>query len=273
LAQQDQVDAIGASPVRSRATAHSGQVHLLDTHSEHSLVYPLLTTIIAVSALIALGLTGQFYWSPTLTFLAVGCIFAEWLVIRLPEGNSLTTSIIFVLLALVFDSGQVSPEMRAVGALQIIAIGSLVGHGLVHRLPVLTCAFYASQYIWASTLAGIAFAQVSQRVPSLWLSSFHWPAVTAYVTIFSLVSTLLVSFFNRRIIKGNKLPKADLLYTIFLAPIALILYYFFESRGLSFASLLFLAIPLVGVLVTFRLYVNIDTTYGEVNQLRPSRCW
>jgi diguanylate cyclase (GGDEF)-like protein len=52
-----------------------------------------------------------------------------------------------------------------------------------------------------------------------------------------------------------------------MAPIALIVYYFFESRDLSFRSLLILAIPLIGVLATFRLYINVDTTYGEVSQL------
>jgi len=66
---------------------------------------------------------------------------------------------------------------------------------------------------------------------------------------------------------GDRLPKADPLYTILLAPIALIVYYFFRSRELSIWSLLLLAFPLIGVLATFRLYINIDTTYGEVSQL------
>jgi len=67
--------------------------------------------------------------------------------------------------------------------------------------------------------------------------------------------------------KRRPASKADLLYTAFLAPIALIFFYFSESRHLTIASLLILAVPLIGVLVTFRLYINIDTTYGEVNQL------
>jgi diguanylate cyclase (GGDEF)-like protein len=52
-----------------------------------------------------------------------------------------------------------------------------------------------------------------------------------------------------------------------LAPIALIVFYFFDTRQLDVTSLLILALPLIGVLVTFTLYVNIDTTYGEINQL------
>jgi diguanylate cyclase (GGDEF)-like protein len=52
-----------------------------------------------------------------------------------------------------------------------------------------------------------------------------------------------------------------------MAPIALIVYYFFRTRDLSIWSLLLLAFPLIGVLATFRLYINIDTTYGEIRHL------
>jgi diguanylate cyclase (GGDEF)-like protein len=50
-------------------------------------------------------------------------------------------------------------------------------------------------------------------------------------------------------------------------PIALIVFYFAETRELTVLALVTLILPLIGVLVTFTLYVNIDTTYGEVNQL------
>jgi diguanylate cyclase (GGDEF)-like protein len=127
--------------------------------------------------------------------------------------------------------------------------------------------FYAAHYVWAASLAGLAFVLVSEHVPSLFISSLHLPAIASYTIVFSLVSGFMVDRLNAHILEGERLPKADLLYTIFVAPIALIVYYFSRSRDLSITSWLLLAIPLIGVLATFRLYINIDTTYGEVSQL------
>jgi diguanylate cyclase (GGDEF)-like protein len=121
--------------------------------------------------------------------------------------------------------------------------------------------------VWAAFLAGAAFVLISDLVPPWLISSFHLPAVTGYVVVFSLTSMLMIGPFNRRILQGAKLPMADLLYTALLAPIALIVYYFFDTRDLSLTSLFVLVLPLIGVLITFRLYINIDTDYGEVNQL------
>jgi len=239
----------------------------LDRHRIHSLTYPLAITAPAVALIIVMTVTGRLFWSYTVALLALACIFAEWLVIRLPQGDAITASIIFMLLALLLNFEPASAVQRSVGAIEVAVIGALVGHALARRPPILHLAFYAAHYVWAATLAGVAFVLVSERVPAWLLTSFHVPAILAYVVVFSLVSMLLVGRFNKRIVRGDQLPKADLLYTAFLAPIALIFFYFSESRNLSLASLLILAVPLIGVLVTFRLYINIDTTYGEVNQL------
>jgi diguanylate cyclase (GGDEF)-like protein len=239
----------------------------VDKHQFYSGIYPWAVVIVAVAVLVVLGLTGQFHWSYALTFLFVACTFSEWLVIKLPQGNSLTLSIIFVLLALVFGADQASSLRQTVGALQVIVAGSLVGYGLTHRQPLLRLMFYVAHYVWAASLAGLTFVLVSQNVPSLFISSLHLPAVASYTVVFSLVSGLMIDRLNAHILQGERLPKADLLYTIFLAPIALIVYYFTRSRDLSITSWLLLAIPLIGVLATFRLYINIDTTYGEVSQL------
>ena len=239
----------------------------MDRHGIRSLIYPLVVTIPAVALLAALAATGQLFWSYTMAFLAVACIFSEWLVIRLPQGDSITASIIFVLLALLLNFEPASAIQRAVGAIEVVTVGALVGHALARRPPLLHLVFYAAHYVWAAGLGGAAFVLVSAWVPFGLLTSFHVPAILAYVAVFSVVSMVLAGRFNKRILRGDQLPKADLLYTVFMAPIALIFYYFTESRQLSLASLLILAVPLIGVLVTFRLYINIDTTYGEVNQL------
>lgn len=239
----------------------------MDKQKAFSLTYSLLLTALALTVLVVLALNEQLHWSYTLTFLTIACVLSEWLVIRLPRGNSLTMSIIFVLLALVFRFEETTPWTQAVGALQVIAIGSLIGYGVGRRPPLLHLALYVAHYVLAASVAGYAFTLVSGNLPSWFISSFHLPAVTAYTVVFALLSMLLISPFNRRIIKGHKLPTVDLLYAIVLAPIALTVYYFFESRQLGLGALLLLALPLLGVLFTFRLYVTIDTTHSEVTQL------
>jgi diguanylate cyclase (GGDEF)-like protein len=224
-------------------------------------------TTAAVGLLVFLGLTRRLYWSYTLTFLAVACVFSEWQVIRLPRGDSLTLSIIFVLLAIVFDFEQPSDLQRVIGAMEVIAIGSLLGQGILHHLPPLQAAFYIAHHVLSAYAAGRAFLFVSSRVPLWSITSFHLPAVIVYVIVFSVLSMLLINPFNKYILKGRKLPKADPLYTFLLAPIALIVYHFFVSRELGLGSLLILVLPLAGVLITFRLYVNIDTTHSEISQL------
>lgn len=249
----------------------------MDKHQIHSRIYPWTAIAAAAAVLVLLGVTGQFYWSYAITVLTVACILSEWLVIKLPYGDRLTLSIIFVLLTILFQVDRTSHLTKAVGALQVIGIGSLVGYGLAHRkslynLRPLRSAFYVAHYVWAASLAGLAYVAIARYIPNLLLDSFHLPAVAGYTVVFSLVSSALVGQFNAHILSAHilseeKLPKADLVYTIFMAPIALIVYYFFESRDLSLRSLLILAIPLIGVLATFRLYVNVDTTYGEISQL------
>jgi uncharacterized membrane protein len=86
----------------------------VDKNRLYSLIYPLVLTTLAVVVLTVLGVTGNFYWSYTLTFLTAACILAEWQFIRLPQGNSLTLSIIFILLALVFDFEPASDWQRAI---------------------------------------------------------------------------------------------------------------------------------------------------------------
>jgi diguanylate cyclase (GGDEF)-like protein len=243
----------------------------VDSDKVFSAIYSSVVIALAVIVLIALAVTGQLHWSLVLTILAAACVLSEWQVINLPQGDGLTLSIILVLLALVFNLGEVKPPPplpQAVGALEVIALGALVGYGATHRPGILRLAFYVAHHVLSAAIAGATFVVLSTSLPTWkFLDSFHVVGVIGYVIVLSFSSTLLIGPINRRIIKEEKLPKADILYTFLLAPIALVVYYFFESRQLDVISLVILALPLVGVLVTFRLYVNIDTTYGEVNQL------
>ena len=243
------------------------KVTRVEIDKSFSTIYSVIVIALAAVLLVVMAVTGQFYWSITLTFLTVACVVSEWQVIQLPQGDSLTLSIIFILLALVFHLEETTLVRQAVGALEAISIGSLVGHGISHRRSVVRLPFYVAHHVLATAAAGAVYVWLSGRLPYGPLESFHIAGIAGYVIVLSLSSTLLIGPINRRIIKGEKLPKSEILYTIFLAPIALIVYYLFDTRELDITSMIILALPLIGVLVTFGLYVNIDTTYGEVNQL------
>ncbi len=230
-------------------------------------IYLWLVTLVAVVLLIWMGVQGGFYWSYPLGFLVVACVLSEWFVIKLPQGDRFTLSIIFILLALLFSPDHITPLGRVAGAVSVIAIGAWVGYGLVHRPPVLQAIFYGAQYVIAAALAGGAFVLVSANVPFWLVTTFHLPAVVLYVVVFSLLSASMVDVLNVKILQGEKLPKADPLFVIFLAPISLIVYYFFQTRQITVLSVVALALPLLGILWTFRLYINIDTEHGEVKQL------
>ncbi|MBN1935903.1 MAG: sensor domain-containing diguanylate cyclase [Anaerolineae bacterium] len=232
-------------------------------------IYLLLISVIAVALLILIGINGLFYWSLALLFLSVACALSEWLVIRLPQGDRFTLSIVFVVLALLFGpQGEVSFK-QASGPVVAIGIGALVGYALIHHPPLLTGLFYAAQYILAASCAGGLYVLTCQYISPWLIEAFHLPAIAVYVLTFSLISRALVGELNRNILQGQKLPQADPLLVISLTPIALIVYYFFQMRGEQFSvwSVVLLALPLLGILATFRMYINIDTEHGEVTQL------
>ena len=240
----------------------------MDNGGRSIAAYSWAILVLAIAILVTLTATGQLYWSVALTFLSIACALSEWRVIRLPQGDSLTLSIIFVLLALVLHlNGPTGPFRQAVGPVQVMTVGALAGYGLTHRPSLQRLGFYVGHHVISTTVAGAAFGLASAQLPHWLLESFHVPATVIYVLALSVTSTLLIGPVNKRMLHEEKLPRTDILYALFLAPIALIIYYFFDTRQLDFTSLLILALPLIGVLVTFALYVNIDTTYGEINQL------
>ncbi len=232
-------------------------------------LYLILVSIIGAALLVLIGVYGLFYWSIPLFLFSVACVLSEWLVIRLPQGDRFTSSVIFIILALLFAPQDAPILEQASGPVVAIAIGALVGQALFHRLPLLNGLFYAAQYVLATSCAGWFYALIWRYVPLWPIKTFHLPAMAAYVLVFSLLSRILVGPLNKHILQGAKLPQTDLLLVFSLTPIPLIVYYFFQLRGsqLSLWSMLILALPLLGILATFRLYINIDTEHGEVKQL------
>lgn len=238
------------------------------TVDKFSRIYAWIVVVAAAALIAALAASRHLHWTTALTFLAVACVLCEWRVIRLPRGGALTLSVVPLTLALLLRSGaETTPMEHAVGALQVIAIGSLIGYGASHRPPLLRLGFYVSHHVLSAALAGAAFVLLSRHLPYWLLERVHVLALIGYLIVLSGASMLLTGPINRRTLRGDRLPVTELAYTPFMVPIALIVFYFAETRESSALALITLILPLVGVLLTFTLYVNIDTTYGEVNQL------
>ncbi len=240
-----------------------------------SSVYSLAVT---AAGLLAVGFVGYRYGlvlTPLMGVLAMLCIVSEWLVIRMPQGDSVTTSFVLVLLALLVGGplqawGQPpvdSPLGGPIAAMQTIALGSLIGYGVLRRQSPSRFLFYSSQYVLASGLAGALYAATTAWSPSWGLQTVHLPAVAVYLVSYSLLSQGLVGLRNRITIAtaGEKLPRTDLLTAFILAPLPLLMYYLYTIRNWS--ALLFVLFPLLAVLAAFRLYINIDTAYNEVKVL------
>ncbi len=230
-------------------------------------IFAILLAVVAITLLVVIGRSGFLYWSWPILFLTLACILAEWQVIHLPQGDQLTLSIILILLALMFDSDKASPLQRAAGATEVIGLGTLVGHALLRRPKWEHGLYYVAHAIVSAVLAGGFFALTSQYVQPWLIQTFHLPAIVVYLATFSVLSVSLIGRWNKEILHEKKLPKMDPWFAILLAPISLSMYYFLALRSFSLISLIGLAIPLLGVLATFRLYINIDTEHDEISQL------
>ncbi|HIP96818.1 MAG TPA: sensor domain-containing diguanylate cyclase [Anaerolineae bacterium] len=233
-------------------------------------IYPYVTAVLGLGALVVVGVQHGPIWSPTVLLLATIAILAEWMVVRLPQGNSTTMSFVAVLLALLIRRDDTATAWdQVVQATEVIVAGSLVGYGVLRRQRPGRVIFYVGQYALVSLVAGAVFVLVSETVSPWGVRTFHLPAVVAYTFTYSLLSTILVWPRNRIIVTAveERFPKTDPLVAFLLAPLPLLIYYLYGLRQFSFAALLMGLVPLFAVLAAFRLYINIDTAYGEVRTL------
>jgi len=242
----------------------------MDKGSFLAKIYPYVIAVLGLGALVVIGVQHGPVWNPTVLLLAAIAILAEWMVVRLPQGNSTTMSFIAVLLALLIrQDGMTTTWDQVVQALEVIVAGSFLGYGLLRRQHPARIAFYVGQSALVGIGAGAAFVWASRNMQPWGMRTFHLPAVMVYILTYALLSTILVWPRNRVIITAieERFPKTDPLVAFLLAPLPLLIYYLYSLRQFSFAALLLGLIPLFAVLAAFRLYINIDTAYDEVRTL------
>ncbi len=238
-------------------------------------IYPGIITALGV---IAVGFTIRqegLVLTPIAGVLAVLAVLTELMIIRLPGGTSFTTSFVLVLLALLVPAnGEINTWQRVMQATEVIVVGSLVGHSLLMvRQKELTPArglFYVSHYGLVSVIAGGLFVLISEKWPS-WgeIQSIHIPALAAYALSYALLSQVIVGIRNRIMLAVEEfdLPRTDLLIAFLLVPLPLLAYRIYFLRAYSIGALFIILLPILAVLWAFRLYINIDTTHGEVKLL------
>ncbi len=245
-----------------------------------STLYTWTVVLLGILAVAVFHISSGSLWSDILSYLkqdplkvialittALLCITAEWMIIRLPRGDTLTISFVLVMLTLLI-AGPVE-------AVEVIVAGSFIGYGLLRRQSLSRILFYSGHYALSGTLAGWLYVLAGERIPYWGLKSISLPAVGIYFLIYASCSQLLIDLRDRLILpteadvsaEETKLPRTTLLIAFLLIPLPLLTYYFYYSRDLSIWTLIVILVPLFAVLVAFRAYINIDTAYDEVKIL------
>jgi diguanylate cyclase (GGDEF)-like protein len=238
-------------------------------------IYPGIITFLGVLAVGFLTRQHGLVLTPTAAVLAVLAVLAELMVVRLPGGTSFTTSFVLVLLALMVPADRaVTAWARVMQATEVIVVGSLLGYSLLtiwrRELTLARWLFYVSHYGLVSVVAGGIFVLANEKWPSLTgIESIHVPALGAYVLSYALLSQLIVGIRNRIKLAAEELglPRTDLLVAFLLMPLSLLAYRIYLLRAYSLGALFLILLPILAVLWAFRLYINIDTTHGEIRLL------
>jgi len=237
-------------------------------------IYPGIITTLGIMAISLL------LYQQGLVFTQIAGLFillaslAELLPIRMPSG-SFTFSFVLVLLAILVPvSDTATPWQQAIQAAEISVGGSLAGYIILaikqKERTVARGLFYVGHYSLVSVIAGTLFVLVSENLPR-WnlLESIHIPALAVYALSYALLSQIIVGIQNRLMLTDQEaqLPRTDLLSVLLLIPLPLLAYYIYSLREFSIGSLIFILLPILAVLGAFRLYINIDTSHGEVRLL------
>jgi diguanylate cyclase (GGDEF)-like protein len=237
-------------------------------------IYPGIITTLGILAVGYLIYQQGLILTPVVGLLALLATLAELQVTRLPSGT-ITFSFVLVMLAmLVPATDEPTPWRQVTQATEVIVVGSLIGYSLLmlrHREKTLMRGiFYASHYSLVSVVAGGLFVLVYDKWPQATiLESLHVPALAVYALSYALLSQIIVGVRNRLAMTAEeaRMPRTDLLSMVLLLPLPLLAYYIYNLRDYSLGTLILILLPILAVLGAFRLYINIDTTHGEVRLL------
>ncbi|HET6947961.1 MAG TPA: GAF domain-containing protein [bacterium] len=129
---------------------------------------------------------------PLLATFALLAVVTEWLMVPLPRGGFQSAGLAVASAALLI----VGPVYTAL----VMAIGVMVGNGLLHRRPYLNTIFNSGQYILSLLLAGGVFIVVDRQATLLQAPLFSgridvtfWAAFLGAILTYVVVSSLFVS--------------------------------------------------------------------------------
>jgi diguanylate cyclase (GGDEF)-like protein len=237
-------------------------------------IYPGIITTLGILAVSFLIYQQGLILTPIVGLLALLATLGELQITRLPSG-SITFSFVLVMLAmLVPATDEPTPWQQVMQATEVILVGSLLGYSLLmirqKEKTLLRGVFYVSHYGLVSVIAGSLFVFVSERLP-YWdlLESLNIPALAVYALSYAVLSQIIVGVRNKLALTAEdaRMPRTDLLSMLLLLPLPLLAYYIFTLQDFSIGALVFILLPILAVLGAFRLYINIDTTHGEVRLL------
>lgn len=230
-------------------------------------IYPGTITALGVVAVGFLIRQHGLILTPLAGLFVVLTGLAELMIFRLSGGTSFTPSFVVVLLALLVPADDMTSWQRVVQATEVIVVGSLVR--MKERTPA-RGLFYVGHHGLVSVAAGSLFVLTSENV-SPWggIQSIHVPALAVYILSYAVLSQVIVGIRNQIMLTAEevKLPRTDLLAALLLIPLPLLAYYIYTLRDFSIGALFLMILPILAVLFAFRMYINIDTTHGEIKLL------
>jgi len=171
-------------------------------------------------------------------------VVTEGLMVPLPRGGFQSAGLAVAAAALLI--------LGAVYTALVMAIGVVVGNGLLHRRPYLNTIFNSGQYILSSLAAGAAFVWINRSPARLGTPAFggrldvtFWAAFLAAVLVYIVASSLFVSGMVAR--RG-----AASFLSVFRANIAweLVNNLAFATLGLVLALIFLGALPAGAVILT-----------------------
>ncbi|MGH2398425.1 MAG: GAF domain-containing protein [bacterium] len=173
-------------------------------------------------------------------------VVTEWLMVPLPRGGFQSAGLAVASAALLI----IGPVYMAL----VMAIGVVVGNGLLHRRPYLNTVFNSGEYIVASLLAGAVFIAIDRSAALTRLGAplytgrvdvTFWAAFLAAVLVYIVISSFLVSIMVAR--RG-----ATHFLTVFRANIAweIVNNLAFATLGLILALIFLGSLPAGAVILT-----------------------
>ena len=208
--------------------------------------------------------------APLIALFAALAVVTEWLMVPLPRGGYQSAGLTVAASGLLI----LGPVYTAL----VMAVGVMVGNGLLHRRPYLTTIFNGGQYILSLLLAGGVFVALDPRTASLrgplftgrvdlmFWAAFLGAALTAIVTSSLLVSAMVARRGPASLLAVFRANIAwELVNSLAFATLGLVLALIY-ARSLP-AGAVILTVPLMLVGYILMLYTTREQAHRELEIL------